>query len=119
MSIGDVTSTERGSAARFNTGKSEYHQIPLFALEGVARVLMYGERKYAKGNWAKGQPWSVPFDSMIRHMTAWQRGEELDPESGLPHLDHALCNMIFLSAFRDLYPEGDDRIPQLRKGGDT
>lgn len=115
--VGDIASESRGSGARFNSGKAEYHQLPLFALEGVVKVLMYGAKKYAPGNWAKGQPWTVTFDSLMRHLVKWQRGEELDPESGLPHLDHALCNLIFLSAYRDLYPEGDTRLKQFQKGG--
>ncbi|MBS0599493.1 MAG: hypothetical protein JSR92_19725 [Proteobacteria bacterium] len=115
--IGDLSSDARGTGARFNTGKSEYYQIPLFALDGVAQVLMYGAKKYAPGNWMKGQPWTVVYNSMMRHLRDWQRGEDLDPESGLPHIDHILCNAIFLSAYRDLYPEGDDRWQQMRKGG--
>lgn len=117
MTIGDVNSDARGAGARFNEGKREFHQLPLFSLEGVLKVLEYGAKKYAPGNWLKGQPWLVPFDSMMRHMAAWQRGEELDPESGLPHLDHALCNLIFLSAYRDVFPEGDNRWPAMQKGG--
>lgn len=115
--VGDLNSDARGAGARANAGKAEFHQIPLFALDGVARVLMYGAKKYKAGNWAKGMDWMILFDCFMRHMAAWQRGEENDPESGLPHLDHALCNLIFLSAYRDLYPEGDNRWPQLRKGG--
>lgn len=115
--IGDVTSAERGTGARFNAGKVDLHQVPLFALEGVAKVLMYGAKKYAPGNWMKGQPWTVVYNSAMRHLSAWQRGEELDPESGLAHVDHAMCNLLFLSAYRDIYPEGDDRWPHMRKGG--
>lgn len=117
MTVGDINSDARGTGARFNGNKREFHQLPLFSLEGVLKVLEYGATKYAPGNWLKGQPWSVPFDSMMRHMAKWQRGEELDPESGLPHLDHALTNLIFLSAYRDVFPEGDDRWPAMRQGG--
>lgn len=117
MSEGDVNSEARGSGARFNDGKVEYHQFPIESIEGVLRVLMYGAKKYAPGNYLKGQKWSTPFNSMMRHMAAWQRGEELDRESGLPHLDHAMCNLMFLSIYRDVYPEGDDRWPQMRRGG--
>lgn len=117
MTVGDVTSDARGAGARFNANKPEFHQLPLFSLVGVIRILEYGAKKYAPGNWLKGQPWTVPFDSMMRHMAAWQRGEELDSESGLPHLDHALCNLIFLSAYRDVYPEGDNRWPAMQEGG--
>jgi hypothetical protein len=116
-SIGDISSDARGSGARANGDKPSYEQVPLFALEGAARVLKFGASKYRRGNWAKGMSWSVVFDCLLRHMVAWQRGEELDPESGLPHLDHAMCNLLFLSAYRDLYPEGDDRIAEFREGG--
>lgn len=115
MNVGDLESSAKGSGARANAGKAEYHQVPLWALEGVAQVLMFGAKKYKKGNWAKGMAWSIPFDCAMRHMLAWQRGEELDPESGLPHLDHALCNLLFLAAYRRLYPEGDDRLPEFRE----
>jgi len=115
IAVGDLESDAIGSGARANGGKYEVHQLPLFALEGTSRVLMFGAQKYKKGNWAKGMDWSIPFDCMMRHMIAWHRGEELDPESGLPHLDHALCNLLFLSAYRELYPEGDDRIKEIRK----
>ena len=115
--VGDLTSDARGTGARFNAGKLEYHQFPLESIEGVLKVLMYGAKKYAPGNYLKGQPWTAPFNSMMRHIAAWQRGEELDGESGLPHLDHAMCNLMFLSIYRDVYPEGDDRWPQMRRGG--
>lgn len=117
FTVGDPTSDARGSGARANGDKLEWHQLPMFTLRGVIRVLMYGARKYAKGNWAKGMQWSIPYDCAMRHMDAWQRGEENDPESGLPHLDHALTNLIFLSAYRDLYPEGDDRLKEFTPGG--
>lgn len=112
--VGDIHSGEKGTGARANGGKAEIHQLPLWALEGAARVLMFGAAKYTKGNWAKGMQWSIPFDCAMRHMMAWHRGEECDNESGLPHLDHAICNLMFLAAYRDLYPEGDDRIQEFR-----
>ena len=54
-------------------------------------------------------PWSVPLACLMRHMAAWQRGEENDPESGLPHLAHAMCNLRMLTLYAKTYPEGDDR----------
>ena len=107
--IGDVQSTEKGSGARFNGGKPDYSLIPLTTMEDEARVWMYGKQKYAAWNWAKGMPWSVPLACLMRHMAAWQRGEEVDPESGLPHLAHAMCNLRMLTLYSKTYPEGDDR----------
>jgi hypothetical protein len=107
--IGDVQSTEKGSGARFNGGKPDFSLIPPTTMEDEARVWMYGKQKYAAWNWAKGMPWSVPLACLMRHMAAWQRGEEVDPESGLPHLAHAMCNLRMLTLYSKTYPDGDDR----------
>ena len=115
MSIGDVHSNDRGTAARFNTGKAAFDLVPLSALADCARVFDYGRAKYAEWNWAKGQPWSVPFACLMRHMAAWQAGEDVDPESGLPHLGHAMANLVMLSTFARTYREGDDRTEWLRE----
>lgn len=85
----------------------------LRALEQTVRVLEFGAKKYAVGNWAKGMPWSVCFSCAISHLTSMTKGEEYDSESGLPHSAHAMCNLLFLRAYETLYREGDDRIPQF------
>lgn len=107
--IGDVASQEKGSGARYNGGKPDMSLIPLVTLEDEARVWEYGKRKYAAWNWAKGMPWSAVFASLQRHLGAWQAGEENDPESGLPHLAHAACNLRMLTLYSTTYKEGDDR----------
>jgi len=116
MAVGDVNSDAKGSGARFNTGKPDFSLIPLCTLEDEARVWEYGKRKYAAWNWAKGQDWSIPFACLQRHLAAWQRGEELDPESGLPHLAHAACNLRMLTLFSKTYQEGDDRPVKWLEG---
>ncbi|MDE2102744.1 MAG: hypothetical protein KGL39_36200 [Patescibacteria group bacterium] len=112
MAVGDVNSSERGSGARYNDGKADLSLIPMETLYDEARVWMYGEKKYARWNWMKGMDWSIPFACLMRHMAAWQRGEELDPESGLPHLAHAMCNLRMLTFYAEHYPEGDNRVPK-------
>lgn len=109
MPVGDVNSEEKGSGARYNDNKAAIDLIPLCTLEDEARVWDYGRRKYAAWNWAKGMPWSVPLGCALRHLAAWQRGEDLDPESGLPHLAHAMCNLRMLTLYSRTYTEGDDR----------
>jgi len=109
MSVGDVNSNAKGSGARYNEGKPDYSMIPLCTMEDEIRVWMYGAKKYAKNNWMKGMDWDVPFACMMRHMAAWQRGEENDPETGLPHLAHAMCNLRMLTLYSKTYREGDHR----------
>lgn len=155
MSVGDVSSTARGTGARFNDGKPPLELIPLRILaaawwretftapqkrahdalvalamyqEGAgpealyaalvalgspfheaAAVLDYGKRKYAPFNWAKGMPWSVCIGCAARHVEHILWGDELDAESGLPHVGHLACNLIFLIQYASTYREGDDR----------
>lgn len=110
MPIGDVTSAERGSGARYNDGKPDLSLIPLETLYGEARVWEHGAKKYARFNWQKGMNWSVPLGSLLRHLAAWQAGEDIDPESGENHLDHVACNIRMLRYYTDNYKEGDDRV---------
>ena len=112
MSVGDVKSAARGSGARFNTGKHPLRFTPLHLLESGNRVWAYGANKYAAWNWAKGMAWSVPYECMLRHLAAWYRGEDIDPESGESHLGHIMCNILMLEHFKTAFPEGDDR-PKL------
>jgi hypothetical protein len=111
--IGDINSDAKGSGARYNADKPDLSLIPLCTLEDEARVWMYGAKKYARDNWQRGMVWSVPLACALRHLSAWQRGEENDPESGLPHLAHVMCNIRMLTLYASTYPEGDDRSKWL------
>lgn len=94
---------------RYNSGKAEMHQVPTSLMRGVAEVLMYGEQKYAKGNWKKGMKWTIPYDCLMRHMYAWLDGEEKDAESELSHLYHAAANIAMLIEYKETHKELDDR----------
>jgi hypothetical protein len=77
--------------------------------EDCANVFDYGRKKYAAWNWIKGMAWSIPVACIVRHALAILRGEELDPESGLPHRGHIACNLVMLAQYEQTFPEGDDR----------
>jgi hypothetical protein len=83
--------------------------IPVEALERIAEVLTYGAGRYGDWNWSRGISWSRTYAAALRHLLAWFRGEDLDPESGLSHLAHCACNLIFLLQFSKTKKEFDDR----------
>lgn len=114
--VGDVHSQEKGSGARYNANKPDLALIPIATLEDEARVWMVGREKYAAWNWAKGMPWSIPLACALRHLAAFQRGEDNDPETGLPHIAHAMCNLRMLTLYSRTYREGDDRPKQWLGG---
>ena len=95
-------------------GKLQWGLVPWEEMEDVVRVLMAGAMKYSPDNWK-----FVPdarrryFEAGMRHMTAWWEGERLDPDTGLPHLAHAVCCLLF-AAWHDKHgPVGPRLLPDL------
>ena len=62
----------------------------------LAEVLAYGAQKYEPNDWLKGIPHWMLYDSCMRHMMSWRQGVDIDPESGLHHLEHALTNLAMI-----------------------
>jgi hypothetical protein len=78
--------------------------------DAYARVAAFGALKYAPRNWEAGLPVVQVSGSLQRHLWAYLEGENLDPESGLSHLDHILWNAAAL-CFNEHHGICDDRIP--------
>ena len=90
--------------------KTRYDLLPPELLEETAKVLTFGAQKYSAHNWAQGASWSRYFSAMMRHMWAWWRGEDNDPETGFSHLAHAACCLSFLIAYQRRGLGEDDRV---------
>lgn len=90
-------------------GKPPFDLLSTKALIGTAKVMEFGKRKYDAHNWRKGIAWSKIIASALRHLNVWKDGEDLDPESGLSHLDHAACCIMFLQEYLTTCPHLDDR----------
>jgi hypothetical protein len=79
------------------------------SMQEAARVLEYGATKYAVDNWKKPTNWRVSYACLMRHMSAWQDGEDLDPESQRNHLGHAMCNILQMLHMLENHPEELER----------
>jgi hypothetical protein len=102
------------TAFHFDEGKSRVDVLPTEALEAIGVVFGYGAAKYGEWNWAQHADewdWNQLYASALRHLFAWQRGEDLDPESNLPHLAHAGCNILMLMQLIMAGLGNDDRNP--------
>jgi len=84
---------------KFDGDKVRMELLPFDALEGVAKVLTFGAKKYDDRNWELGMDHERLLGATLRHQSAILQGELIDPESGLPHIDHAICGLMMVSAY--------------------
>jgi len=96
-------------ALKYDATKPRMDLLDPWAMEGLAQVLTFGAQKYAAHNWRNGLGISRCIAALHRHLAAIQRGEDVDPESGLPHIDHLGCCWMFISNYMKTRPEQDDR----------
>ena len=97
---------------KHDADKVDLSLLPFAALTDVARVLEFGANEYGRENWALGCDWSRYFSACMRHLWAWWRGETRDPKSGLHHLAHATCSLLFLLEY-SYSGRGTDNRPKL------
>lgn len=95
---------------KFDDEKPRTDLLPSHAILEVAKILTYGAHKYEAHNWRKGLPWSRVYAAVQRHLMAWNDGETNDKESGLNHLAHACCNLMFLIEYSKTHGDLDDRF---------
>jgi len=98
-----------GNALKFDDDKLPVNLLSTEALLQTAAVLKFGADKYSEHNWRQGFAWSRPLAAAMRHIMAFNDGEDKDPESGLSHLAHAMCCIMFLLEFEKTHRELDDR----------
>lgn len=84
------------SGQKHDKDKVRMELLSVPALQAIAEVMTFGARKYAAHNWRKGFEWSRLYGAALRHLTAHMSGENKDPESGLSHLAHLGCCVMFL-----------------------
>lgn len=86
---------------KYDIGKPMYNLLPTDALEEVVKVLTYGAIKYNEPinqeNWRfVDTPQMRYFNACMRHVMSDKKGEEIDPESNLYHLAHAVSSLLFM-----------------------
>ena len=88
-----------GQGRKDDAGKLRFDLIPPEVLTALAEVLTPGAVRYGERSWEAGIAPGRIHAALMRHLVAWQMGEALDPDSGLSHLKHVLCNAAFLVTY--------------------
>ena len=97
------------SGSKHDQDKVQLELLSPIALTEIGKVLTFGAKKYASHNWRKGLSWSRVLGAALRHLLAFIGGEDKDPESGLSHLAHLGCCVMFLLEYEVTKKELDDR----------
>jgi hypothetical protein len=80
-------------------GKIMFSLIEPQFIKGTAKVLTLGAQKYSVGNWKKCKDRQRYEDALLRHIYDYLQGNKCDKETGVSHLYHAACNLMFLDSF--------------------
>jgi hypothetical protein len=90
-----MTDCVKTTGIKFDTDKLDYTLLPWDSIEDIVKVLEFGARKYARDNW-KNVEAERYVKAAFRHLIAYQQGERSDQETGLSHLAHLGCCVLFL-----------------------
>jgi len=83
---------------KFDQDKPDYSLVPFGALDEVVKVLTHGAKKYDRFNWEKVDAERYKA-AALRHISAYMQNEKYDPETGINHMAHAICSLLFLTQF--------------------
>lgn len=79
-------------------GKPNWALLPAEEVQDVVKVLTFGAEKYSAEGWKSVQNLQDRyFAATMRHLVAHRTGEEIDSETNLPHLSHAICCLLFMA----------------------
>ena len=84
------------SGIKYDSEKPKMNLLPPKAIVEISKVLTFGASKYDAENWRKLDDLQNRYTAgALRHIFAHMDGEELDPETNLSHLAHAMCCLLF------------------------
>lgn len=101
----------------FGDAKAPLSTVPMPVMYELGAAFVEGALKYGRHNWRViGVRNSTYYDAALRHINAWWEGEDIDPDSGLPHLVKAMACLAILRDAQRLDKVNDDRPPKHDEG---
>ena len=88
---------EKTVGKKYDNDKLRWSLLPLGALQDVVKVLEFGAKKYAPDNWKYvDQAEERYWNAAMRHIIAYKLESPADSETGLSHLAHAVCCLLYI-----------------------
>jgi hypothetical protein len=88
------TKTTAPLAAKDDFEKPDLALLPRVFKETVARVMMFGAKKYGRWNYTKGHDIEQLIAAAERHLDALKDGEDVADDSKLSHWGHIAANAL-------------------------
>jgi len=102
---------------KFDSEKPKLYLLPPKSIIEIGKVLTYGAEKYDAENWRKVDDLQNRYTSAaLRHIFAHIDGEKLDEETGLSHLAHAMCCLLFKLEDELLGESEEERTREIDAG---
>lgn len=105
---GEVRVVEQSTGGAKGQKQARFDLIPGDVLWLDALLYGKGAEKYESRNWENGYSWSLSFAALMRHAWQFKNGEDVDPETGLPHMIAVRFHAAALVRFSRTCPELDD-----------
>ena len=103
---------------KYDSEKPKMNLLPPKAIVEVAKVLTFGAEKYDAENWRKLDDLQNRYTAgALRHIFAHMDGERLDTETGLSHMAHAQCCLLFKLEIE--LEDGESKEEELRETDTT
>lgn len=89
----------RDQNIKTDADKIRMELIPTSVYSSLGKVLTYGANKYKANSWQHVDK-DRYVGALLRHLIEYiDDPTSIDNESGLLHIEHALCNVAFLNHF--------------------
>lgn len=109
VSTGEVRVVDPKTGGEKGSKLARFDLIPQDVLWLLAEHYGRGARKYEDRNWERGYSWSLSIAALMRHLSAFLQGENMDKETGSPHIVAVAWHAFALSAFQERGIGTDDR----------
>ncbi len=106
---GEVRVTNEKTGGQKGRKLARMDLIPVGALTALAEHYGRGAAKYEDNQWRKGYDWSLSYGALMRHVTTFWGGEDIDEETGSPHMAAVAWHAFTLLTFAVEHPDLDDR----------
>lgn len=100
QTINEMLKEQKLEGRKDDQEKPDLSLLPREFLEEVAKAFMHGEKKYGRYNYRAGLNWHRLIAAAMRHITAFNEGENMDVESGHSHLGHAGACIAMLLVYQ-------------------